>query len=181
MISGLVKYIYNGMNLMLGNVLLSKIPIWPIRKAYYCVMGCSIGVSSRIFRRCEMLMPKGISIGRNTSVGWFVHLDGRGSISIGDNVNISSYVKVVTGSHDVNSPEFAAEFKPVVICNRVWICTGAIVLPGVHIGEGAVVAAGAVVTKDVPPFSIVGGVPAREIGNRNNQLDYVLPKPLPLH
>lgn len=91
---------------------------------------------------------------------------------IGDNVTIASYVKIITGSHDTQSKDFRAIFKPVVINDYAWICTGAMIQQGVTIGKGAVVAAGAVVTKDVPPYSIVGGVPAKVIGGRTEDLDY---------
>ena len=72
-------------------------------------------------------------------------------------------------------------FSPISIGSRVWICTGAIILPGVNIGDGAVIAAGAVVTKDVPPYTVVGGVPAKSIRKRREDLDYCLPKATILH
>lgn len=85
---------------------------------------------------------------------------------------IASYVKLITGSHHINSPQFEAEFKPIVIEDYAWICTGATIVQGVRIGEGAVVAAGAVVTHDVKPYTVVAGVPAKEISVRERNLNY---------
>ena len=74
-----------------------------------------------------------------------------------------------------------ADFKPIHIGQYCWIGTGAIVLQGVKIGEGSVVAAGAVVTKDIPPYEVWGGVPAKFIRKRANVLEYQIGKPPMLH
>ncbi|NJK52359.1 MAG: hypothetical protein HC936_05170 [Leptolyngbyaceae cyanobacterium SU_3_3] len=79
-----------------------------------------------------------------------------------------------TAQHDLNDSGFAGVSAPVVIEDYAWISSRATILPGVTIGRGAVVAAGAVVTKSVAPFEIVGGVPAKKIGERNRDLDYQL-------
>jgi len=101
-------------------------------------------------------------------------LDARRGLVIGNYVNFSSEVMIWTLQHDHNSPTFADKGGKVVIGDRAWISCRAIILPGVTIGEGAVVAAGAVVTKDVAPYTIVGGIPAKEIGKRNRDLTYEL-------
>nr|WP_255551563.1 acyltransferase [Sporosarcina sp. E16_8] len=93
-------------------------------------------------------------------------------MEIGNNVNISPYVKIYTADHAVNSSEFTYNEDTVIIKDYAWISTNSLILPGVTIGEGAVVAAGSVVTKNVDDFAIVGGVPAKKIGERNKQLDY---------
>lgn len=77
-----------------------------------------------------------------------------------------------TLGHDPQSPDFADQGGEVVIGDRVWIAYRAVIMPGVTLGEGAVVAAGAVVTQDVAPYTIVGGVPARPIGTRTTDLRY---------
>lgn len=102
-----------------------------------------------------------------------VTLDGRRGIKIGKNVNFSSEVMIWTLQHDYNNPSFSVKGGEVIIEDYVWISTRAIILPNVRIGKGAVVAAGAVVTKDVPPFTVVGGIPAKKIGERNKELNYV--------
>ena len=85
---------------------------------------------------------------------------------IGENVSISPGTWLVTGTHDINDPNFAVFFKPIVIGNYVWIGVRATILCGVTIGEGAIVMAGAMVTGDVPPYTVVGGVPAKVVGQR---------------
>jgi acetyltransferase-like isoleucine patch superfamily enzyme len=120
----------------------------------------------------EIRDPWKIKIGNSTSIGHNSVLDGRGGLTIGDNVNFSSEVMVWTKQHDPQDSEFIIISKPVVIEDYAWVSCRAIILPGIIIGKGAVVAAGAVVTKDVKPYTIVGGVPAREIGKRNENLVY---------
>ena len=78
-------------------------------------------------------------------------------------------MKLLAGYHDISTLNFAFRTKPITIGSCVWIATGAMVLPGVAIGDGAVVAAGAVVTKDVEPWTVVGGNPARFIKKRTMQ------------
>lgn len=92
-------------------------------------------------------------------------------------MNISSYVKIITAGHDVKSIKFDGTCAPVTIEKYAWLATGCTILEGVHVGEGAVVACGALVTKDVEPYSVVGGIPAIKISERIKNLDYkvVLP------
>jgi maltose O-acetyltransferase len=113
----------------------------------------------------------GVRIGRNSRIGRNCSLDARSPLSIGDNVSVSPEVIILAGTHDVNDPRFAASpVGPwaVSIEDYVWIGTRAMILPGVTVGRGAVVAAGSVVTKDVPPLTIVAGVPAKPIGSRDS-------------
>lgn len=129
-----------------------------------------------IYSRLEVREPNKIKIGDGTIIGDNVILDGRNGIIIGDNVNFSSNVSIWTEQHDHRDPFFRCETQqkqPVVIGNRVWLGPNTIILHSVKIGEGAVVAAGAVVTKDVEPYTIVAGIPARKIGDRNKNLKYV--------
>jgi maltose O-acetyltransferase len=93
---------------------------------------------------------------------------------IGNNVSIAGEVRIYTMEHDVDSPDFAETGAAVVIEDYVVIGSRVTILPGVHIGKGAVVASGAVVTKDVPSFTVVGGVPAVFIRNRSRDLHYTL-------
>ena len=98
----------------------------------------------------------------------------RGGIRTGADVSIGPEAAFLTLGHDPQSPEFADTGGDIVIGDRAWIAFRAVILPGVKIGEGAVVAAGAVVTRDVPPYEIVAGVPARKVGERNRDLTYRL-------
>ena len=118
----------------------------------------------------------GISIGKDTIIGEYAVLDGRAALKIGDHVDVASEVMFYNAEHGVNETDFAAHtLGEIIVGDYVFIGPRAIILPGVTIGEGAVVGAGAVVTKDVPPYAIVGGVPAKVIGERRNkQLHYTL-------
>jgi maltose O-acetyltransferase len=96
-------------------------------------------------------------------------LDGRDKLVIGNHVDFASEVMIYNAQHDINSEKFNAITAPVIIEDYVFIGPRVIILPGVTIHKGAVVGAGAVVTKDVLEFTIVGGVPAKEIGQRQNK------------
>ena len=105
--------------------------------------------------------------------------DSRGGlIRLGNNIDIAPEVNIWTLEHDPQDSDFSTKGGPVTIGDFVWIGNRAIILPNVIIGEGAVVASGAVVTKDVDPWTIMGGVPAKKIGNRNkNQNERSVYKP----
>jgi maltose O-acetyltransferase len=124
---------------------------------------------------CQFLNGRKIRLGERNVVNFGCLFDGRRySITTGDDVSIGPEASILTLGHDPQSPEFALRGGEVTIGDRVWIGYRALVLPGVSIGEGAVVAAGAVVTKSVEPYTIVGGNPARLIGQRSRDLVYSL-------
>ena len=154
--------------------LISYFPVKHARMLGLRLLGSRIGTNVLIYHGMNVLNPWTLSIGRDCNLGFNVTLDARGGLTIGESCNISSEAAIWTGSHDLDSPEFASTTAPVVIGSRVWISFRAIVLPGVTIGEGAVVSAGAVVRNDVPAFAIVAGVPARIIGSRTRDLKYSL-------
>lgn len=133
------------------------------------------GKHVEICRNVEFRYPHNISIGNNTTINKRVLLDGRGgNIVIGDNVDIAQDVHIWTLQHDYNSPDYKAVGGDVHISDYVWLASGATILPGVSIGEGAVIATGAVVTKDVPSYTVVGGIPAKPLAIRNKDLKYHL-------
>lgn len=174
------KYLYYPIGLF-RNTIINKIPSRHLRKWFDQLLGARLGKGSYTFRRTEVYFPKGLYIGNNSTVGWFTLMDARGGLYIGNNVVIASYVKIIDGKHDINSSGFEASFAPIVIKDYAWICTGAIILQGVTIGKGSVVAAGAVVTKDVPEYTIVGGNPAKKIGDRLERNYNYFPKTDFLH
>lgn len=171
------KYVYYPLFLF-RNTVINKIPSRHFRKWVDKLLGSRIGKNSYLFRRTELLFPKGLLVGNNSTIGWFTLLDARGGIYIGDNVTVASYVKFITGTHNTKSPKFEASFWPIEVDDYAWICTGATICANVHIGKGAVVAAGAVVTGDVPAYTIVGGIPAKKIGERCREFDYCPSTPL---
>jgi acetyltransferase-like isoleucine patch superfamily enzyme len=133
-----------------------------------------IGEKSEILYPSIIKGKSNIHIGSNTCIGEFAHIWGSGGLYIGDRVLIASHVSITTLTHDYTSSNmrFAnAISKPIIINNDVWIGTNSTILPGTRIGVGAVVGAGSVVTKDVPPYSIVVGVPAKVVKYRSLKND----------
>jgi acetyltransferase-like isoleucine patch superfamily enzyme len=140
------------------------------------LMGVDLGEGCATLMGLRLYTKGQITIGAHSVIDRDCTLDGRGGITIGTNVNLAPEVMVLTAYHDPDSDDFAGIEKAVVIEDYVWIATRAVILPGVKIGHGAVVGAGSVVTKDVPPRTIVAGNPAKVIrqrqGNQTYQLDY---------
>jgi acetyltransferase-like isoleucine patch superfamily enzyme len=161
-------------------LLVGRIPSHAARKWMYRSLGMKIGRRTSIYMGGEIRHPAAISIGDNTIIGHGVILDGRHGISIGNNVNFSTGVWIWTVQHDHTDPGFRDVGGPVVIGDHAWISCRTVILPGITIGEGAVVAAGAVVTKDVAPYTVVGGVPAKKIADRPRELKYCLGDGLPI-
>jgi acetyltransferase-like isoleucine patch superfamily enzyme len=143
------------------------IPLYFVRWLIYRGAGVEIGKGSHLHMGAQFFYPGKVKIGRDTIVGQNAFLDGRDKLVIGDHVDIASDVMIYNSEHNINAEDFQAICAPVEIGDYVFIGPRAIILPGVKIGKGAIVAAGAVVTKDVPDFAIVGGVPAKEIGERH--------------
>jgi len=141
------------------------------------VLQMDIGRDSWLYSGTEIRMPWRITIGEGTIIGFDCVLDGRGGIHIGDHVNFSSNVQVWTRQHSLDSASFDAEEAPVVVEDYAWISARATLLPGVHVGRGAVVAAGSVVTSDVASGTVVGGVPAKLIATRPHFVPYSLGNP----
>jgi maltose O-acetyltransferase len=141
---------------------------------YKYIFKIKIGKQSTIHWRAKFFAPANIKIGNNSIIGNDVFLDGRGGIEIGNNVNIAGETSIFTWEHDPDSPTFDVRGGSVKIEDHVYIGYRVTILPGVVIKKGAVVATGAVVTKDVPEYTIVGGVPAKFIRNRSRNLNYTL-------
>jgi len=151
------------------------IPSHTIRLLLYrTLFGVSIGSCASVHMRCRFYSPSGVTIGRNSIINRGVLRDGRYPLTIGNNVSISEEAMFLTLEHDLDSPTFENRGAPVVVKDRVFVGTRALILPGVTIEEGAVIAAGAVVTRDVEPYAIVTGVPARFLRQRNRNLEYEL-------
>lgn len=142
-------------------------PFHSLRRFCYRLAGIEIGQGSTIHMWVRFYQPKNIRIGRDSIIGDHCFLDGRASLKIGSHVAIASQVLIYNSEHDVQAEDFRAVEQPVEIGDYCFIGARAIILPGVKIGKGAVVASGAVVTKNVKPMTIVGGIPAKEIGKRN--------------
>lgn len=141
-----------------------------LRRMYFV----KIGEGSYLHMGVQYKRPRSIEIGRHTIVNPGVLLDGRIRLKIGDNVDIGEGVAFYCGGHDVQSPDYRAFMDPTTVGDRACIYARAMIIRGVDIGEGAVIAAGSIVTKDVPPYTIVAGVPAKKVGDRTRNLRYEL-------
>jgi putative colanic acid biosynthesis acetyltransferase WcaF len=158
------------------NHVVNRIPLVGARMRAYAALGVQFDDLDRtnISLGVEMWAGGNLSIGRGSTIGQRCYIDARGGIRVEPDVSISREVCVLTAEHEPDSPDFEAALAPVRFGRRSWIATRAVVLPGVCIGEAAVVAAGAVVTGDVDPYTVVGGIPARVLGKRREPLSYEL-------
>lgn len=137
-------------------------------------MGMTFHGDARIYAGFHIRNPRGIVLGNGVSIGPKVLLDGRKGLTIEEGAVIGYGAIIWTLNHDYNDIHFCGKGAPVTIGRRAWICSNSIILPGITIGEGAVVASGAVVTHNVEPYTIVGGVPAKVIGKRaEKEYDYL--------
>jgi acetyltransferase-like isoleucine patch superfamily enzyme len=157
------------------NHIVNSIPFHFIRLGFYRVfLKFEIGKDSVIALGTCFDAYKNFKLGNNSIINSKCRLDNRASLTIGENVSIASEVCILTGDHDLHRSDMAGRTRPVDIEDYVFIGTRAMILPGVTLGKGCAVAAGAVVTKSVLPFTIVAGVPAKPIGKRPTDLQYCL-------
>ncbi len=142
-----------------------------IRRSFYMRRLGKCGNNLRIEMFCRLTVPNNIYFGNNSGCNRYTYIDGTAGVYIGNNVLIGPSVKILTSNHiydDISVPirDQGWKYKPVIIENDCWIASNVIILPGVHIGKKSIIAAGSVVTKDIPSYSIVGGIPAKLIRNR---------------
>lgn len=153
-----------------------SVPSRHIRRFVYKALGAEIGKNVVFHFRTEIRGIHRLKIGTGTIIGDNALLAAQRGLTIGENVNLSSNVSIYSGEHDHRDPYFRStpeKTHPITIGDRVWIGSNAIILTGVNIGEGAVCCAGCVVTKDVEPFAVVAGIPARKVNERPRDLRYV--------
>lgn len=145
---------------------------WTIRRAILKMVGMKIGKGSFVMKKNYFINANLVKIGEYSHINRDCLVDARGKIVIGNSVSISHRVSLLTGSHDMDSPNFQGRFEPIVISDYAWIGANATILQGVKIGKAAVVCAGAVVTKDVDDYCVVAGIPAKTIRHRTQDLNY---------
>lgn len=172
-----VGYFY----LALWNHLFAKVPLYwfrhlVVRRLYGMRMGRS-NLHGGVF----LLSPWNIRVGDNVNIQMNCFLDGRGGIEIGNNVDLTPGVRILTEGHDIDSPDYDTVKAGVVIHDNVVIGSWALIMPGVTLGEGAVVGAGSVVTKSVEPFTMVAGNPAVPKRPRKREIRYRLDYRRPFH
>lgn len=137
------------------------------------VLGVNLGKRVVIYSGTIFRCGYRCSIADGSVIGDENMLDARGGLTIGKNCNFSTGVRIWTAQHDPQDKDFAYVAAPVNIGDRCWLSGNVTILPGVNIGEGCVIASGAVVTKDCEPFGIYAGIPAKRICERYKGVDYV--------
>ncbi|MEQ8384387.1 MAG: acyltransferase [Coleofasciculus sp. A1-SPW-01] len=154
---------------------LGNLPSSRIRMVYLKTYLAEVGAGTSVQMGCKFLNGRKVYLGDRNVINFGCLFDGRHyHIQTGADVSIGPEAAILTLGHDPQSPEFADRGGDVIIGDRVWIAYRAIILPGVTIGEGAVIGAGSIVTKDVEPYTIFGGNPARFIKKRTRKLNYTL-------
>lgn len=167
------KKLYPGWEWWFTNSFLYNFPSKRFRNYQLKKMGMTFKGEARIYAGFHIRNPKGIVLEDGVSIGPRVLLDGRKGLTIKEGAVIGYGAIIWTLNHDYNDLHFCGKGAPVTIGKHAWICSNSIILPGITIGEGAVVASGAIVTHDVAPYTVVGGIPAKIIGEREKkEYDY---------
>lgn len=159
----------------LYNSTITYCPVRRVRLMWLRFLGVKCHSSVNVFRGVTVFGAENIELSERVSIGYNVCLDGRGGIVVGRDTVIASYSHLLTADHDVDCPNFSGRLAPIHIGHHCWICTRALVLKGVNLGNFAVVAGNSVVTKSVPDNAIVGGTPAKFIRRRTCLSDYRIP------
>ena len=151
------------------------LPFHNLRRFFITQTIHKLGQGGFVMMKVEIRNGKNVEIGDHCFINKHVLLDGRGSkLTIGNNVDIGQETNIWTLSHDPHDDFHGVFGKEVIIEDYAWIASRVTIMPGLRVGRGAVVAAGSVVTKDVPPLAIVAGAPAKIIGERKSELKYKL-------
>jgi len=157
------------------NNIITHIPIRLLRLAFFALHVGECGADVTLLLGVQFRNGRNVSIGNRVILNRKVLLDARGGkLQIDDDVDIGQETNIWTLEHDVHSDTHATKGGGVAIEDHAWVSSRVTILPGTRVGRGAVVATGAVVTQDVPSLAIVGGVPAKVIGQRRNALTYRL-------
>lgn len=164
------------------NRIISNFPSHRIRLVLLRIAGAKIAKNAAIHSGCTFWNPKGLIIEEGSVVGFKCNLDARRGLKIGKNVCIASEVMIWSLHHDYNSPVFDGAGGLVEIGDYSWLCSRCIILPNLKVEKYNIIASGAVLTKNTLPFSIMGGIPAKKIGERDNTCDYsYVPSTYKLH
>lgn len=162
-----LKNFARGLKYWLGNYVINRIPFHFVRVGWLRIMGANIDPTASL-QIAVMVFgpPKRLSIGQDSVINPEARLDARGGLHIGCNVSISREVFILSMGHDYNHVDFPLKGAPVTIGDNVWIGVRAVIMPGVTLGMGSVVAANATVTRDTEPWCVYAGCPATKIRER---------------
>ena len=145
---------------------LSPRPAYGWRRAVLRLFGARVGKDVHVHNSTRVTMPWNLTIGDWAAVGEDALIYNLGPVTIGDRATVSHRAHLCAGTHDYRRPDLPLLKPPITVGSQAWVCADAFVGPGVAIGEGAIVGAAAVATRDVPPWTIVAGNPAREVKPR---------------
>lgn len=135
-----------------------------VREIFSQIIGKPVPEGFRLFPPFYANCGKNITVGKGVFINTGCHFQDQGGITLGDGTFLGNNVVLTTMNHDFDPAKRRTTYPaPIVTGKNVWLGSSVTVVPGVHIGDGAIVAAGAVVTRDVPPNTIVAGVPARVV------------------
>ena len=144
----------------------AMIPSSGFRRWLLRLFGASIAAGVVVKPGVRVKYPWLLRLGNHCWIGEDCWIDNLAPVDLGPNVCVSQGAYLCTGSHDWSDPAFALITRPISVREGAWICARAFVGPGVEIGEGAVVAAGAVASKSIPPYAVYAGNPAVQVGRR---------------
>lgn len=141
-------------------------PLWAWRRWLLRLFGAQLTATSFVYGSARIWSPANLRMGAGSSIGPRVNVYAMATITIGDGAIVSQDAHLCAGTHDYEDPAFQLVARPVVIGARVWIAAEAFVGPGVTIGEGAVLGARAVATRDIARWTVAAGNPAQAIKPR---------------
>jgi acetyltransferase-like isoleucine patch superfamily enzyme len=154
------------------NLVLRLAPGHGLRILILNLAGARIDRGSAVHSGCYFTRPGRLVVGPDCTVNFGCYLDTRGGIRIGRNVMVGHRTRIYTAGHAIDDPTFAGYQAAVTLEDHAVIFPNVQLMPGVTIGEGAVVLTGSVVAKDVAPYCVVGGNPARQVKQRSREIAY---------
>ena len=141
-------------------------PFFAWRRFLLRLFGAEVGANAHVYPSARVYLPWMLTLGEEASIGEWALIYNLGRVVIGDQATISHRAHLCAGTHDYQSPALPLLRESIVIGPRVWVCADAFVGPGVAVGEGSIVGAGAVLTKDADPWSVLIGNPAKLLKKR---------------
>ncbi len=142
-------------------------PLHGWRRFLLRLFGAKIGKGVRVYGSVRIWYPPNLEMGQHAVMGWNAICYNQGNIKIEDFATVSQYAHLVAGTHDIDDPNFQLIVKPVTVCRQAWVASGAFVGPGVTVGEGAVLGARSVAFRDLDPWTVYVGNPAKSVRRRS--------------
>lgn len=141
-------------------------PLFGWRRFLLRLFGARVGRQAHVYPSARVYLPWNLTLGAEASIGEWALVYNLGPVEIGAQATVSHRAHLCAGTHDYRDPALPLLRLPIVIGSQAWICADAFIGPNVRVGEGAIIGAAAVVVRDVPPWRIVAGNPARVIKTR---------------